>query len=329
MQVALIGAGRIGTNHAGILAAIDGVDSLLIADLAHERAVELAESISIASAVDVDAAFTADAIVIASSTDTHADLLIRTAEAGIPAFCEKPIALDLASTRRAVEAVEQAGTAVQMGFQRRYDPAIRAIRNQIESGELGTPYLIRSQTHDPEPPPLDYLPVSGGIFKDCLIHDIDVVRYVSGQEVIAVTALGAVLGFDAISALGDVGTAIVTAEMSGGTLAQLSALRHNPVGYDVRLEVFGSGTSSAAGWSARSPIHSTEPGVGKTPDPIVSFWDRFGDAYIAEMEAFIRVLSGEEDPASTPVDAYEDLRVAVACDRSLAELRRVLLEEIE
>ncbi|MEE8492141.1 MAG: Gfo/Idh/MocA family oxidoreductase, partial [Acidimicrobiia bacterium] len=115
MQVALIGAGRIGTNHAGILAAIDGVDSLLIADLAHERAVELAESISIASAVDVDAAFTADAIVIASSTDTHADLLIRTAEAGIPAFCEKPIALDLASTRRAVEAVEQAGTAVQMG----------------------------------------------------------------------------------------------------------------------------------------------------------------------------------------------------------------------
>ena len=329
MEVALIGAGRIGTNHAGVLAGIDGVDSLLIADLAHERAVGLAESIAIASAVDVDAAFTADAIVIASSTDTHADLLIRTAEAGLPAFCEKPIALDLASTRRAVQAVEQAGTAVQMGFQRRYDPAIRAIRNQIESGELGTPYLIRSQTHDPEPPPLDYLPVSGGIFKDCLIHDIDVVRYVSGQEVIAVTAHGAVLGFDAISALGDVGTAIVTAEMSGGTLAQLSALRHDPVGYDVRLEVFGSETSSAAGWSARSPIHSTEPNVGKTQDPTVSFWDRFHDAYIAEMEAFIRVLNGEEDPASTPVDAYEDLRVAVACDRSLAELRRVLLEEIE
>ncbi len=155
------------------------------------------------------------------------------------------------------------------------------------------------------------------------------VRYVSRQEFVSVTAGGAVLGFDEIGELGDVDTATVMAELSGGTLAQLSALRHDPVGYDVRLEVFGPGSSAAAGWSDRSPIHSTEPGVGPTVDPITSFWDRFRDAYVAEMEAFMRVIQGLEAPASTPRDAYEDLRVAVACDLSLDEGRTVRLEEIE
>lgn len=290
----------------------------------------MAAGLESVTAVAVAEAFEgADAVLITSSTDTHAEFLIMAAEAGVTTFCEKPIALDLDSTRRAVEAVESAGISVQMGFQRRYDPAMQAIRRQVDSGELGIPYLIRSQTHDPEPPTLDYLSHSGGIFKDCLIHDIDVVRYVSRQEFVSVTAGGAVLGFDEIGELGDVDTATVMAELSGGTLAQLSALRHDPVGYDVRLEVFGPGSSAAAGWSDRSPIHSTELGVGPTVDPITSFWDRFRDAYVAEMEAFMRVIQGLEAPASTPRDAYEDLRVAVACDLSLDEGRTVRLEEIE
>lgn len=329
MQLALIGAGRIGANHAGILSDLSGVDSLLVADAIPERADDLAARIGRARPVSLDAAFSsADAVLIASSTDTHAELLHRAAAARIPAFCEKPIALDLESTRAAVAAVDEAGISVQMGFQRRYDPAIRDIHDRIAAGKLGTPYLVRSQTHDPEPPPLDYIPVSGGIFVDCLIHDIDVVRYVTGQEVVAVRAAGAVVGFPAIGELGDVDTATVVLELSEGTLAQLSALRHDPVGYDVRLEVFGSIESVAAGWSDRTPIHSAEPGAPATADPIASFWDRFDAAYRAELAAFVRVVAGEEAPRSDHHDAYEDLRVAVACDLSLAEARRVELREV-
>ena len=330
MRFSLIGAGRIGSNHAAVLADVAAVDHLAVADLEPERAVALAARFDLAEPVDVDRAFDGvDAVVIATSTDTHAVLLERAAAAGVAAFCEKPIALDLESTRAAVAAVDAAGITVQMGFQRRYDPAMRAIRDSVVSGELGTAYLVRSQTHDPSPPPLDYLPVSGGIFRDCLIHDIDIVRYVSGQEVVSVTAAGAVLGFEEIGVLGDVDTATVMLGLSEGTLAQLSALRHDPVGYDVRLEVFGSKRALAAGWSDRSPIHSTEPGVAATSDPIESFMDRFDAAFRAEMEAFVRVIRGEEAPASNHHDAYQDLRVAVACDLSLAEGRTVRMEEIE
>ena len=330
MRLGLIGAGRIGAHHAGVLHGLPVVERLLVADALPARAEETAAGLDRAEAVPIEGIFDRiDAVVIASSTDTHAMLLERAAAAGVPTFCEKPIALDLESTRRAVAAVDDAGIVVQMGFQRRYDPAMCAIKDRIESGALGTPYLVRSQTHDPEPPPMDYIPVSGGIFRDCMIHDIDIVRFVTGQEVESVTATGAVLGFPEIGELGDVDTATAVFTMSHGTIAQLSALRHDPMGYDVRLEVFGAGESVAAGWGPRSPITPTEPGVAPPADPITSFWDRFDAAYKAEMQAFAQVVTGEAVPASNHHDAYEDLRVAAACDLSLAERRTVYLEEIE
>lgn len=330
MRLGLIGAGRIGVHHAGVLHELAAVERLSVADVVHARAEEIAAGLGRAEAVPIDGVFDrVDAVVIASSTDTHAMFLERAAVAGMPTFCEKPIALDLESTRRAVAAVDDAGIVVQMGFQRRYDPAMRAIKDRIESGALGTPYLVRSQTHDPEPPPMEYIPVSGGIFRDCMIHDIDIVRFVTGQEVTSATASGAVLGFPEIGELGDVDTATAVLAMSHGTIAQLSGLRHDPMGYDVRLEVFGGGESLAAGWSPRSPITSTEPGVPPPVDPITSFWDRFAAAYKAEMQAFVQVVAGEAAPASNHHDAYEDLRVAAACDLSLAEGRTVYLEEIE
>ncbi len=329
MLLGLIGAGRIGAYHAGILKSLDGVDDLLVFDAVADRAESVAHEIG-ATPSDLDRLFeVADAVVIASSTDTHAEMLERAAGVGKPAFCEKPIDLDLAATRRAVEAVEAAGIAVQMGFQRRYDPAIRSIRRRIADGELGELFLVRSQTHDPAPPPLEYIPRSGGIFRDCLIHDIDAVRYVTGQEVVRVAAAGSALGHPAIAELGDVGSAAATLEMSSGTIAQISGLRLDPVGYDVRLEVFAEKDSVAAGWSDRTPIRSAESGTSAPADPITTFWDRFAAAYRAEMEGFLRVMRGDEKPASTPRDAYENLRVAAACDLSLGERRMVELEEIE
>ncbi len=329
MKFGIIGAGRIGANHARILSGLAGVSTLMITDVAIERAAQLAGSLPNASAVDVETVFgQSEAIVIASSTDTHAALLVTAAEAGLPTFCEKPIALNLESTREAVAATEKSGITVQMGLQRRYDPGIRAIRQQIERGELGTAFLVRSQTHDPAPPPIDYIPSSGGIFRDCLIHDIDAVRYVTGQEIVAVTAFGSEVGHPDIASHGDFGTAAAMLQMSGGTLGQISGLRLDPMGYDVRLEAFGSERALAAGWSERTPIVSTEPGMRPPADPIITFWDRFDFAYRAELEAFLRVAKGEETPACGPRDALENLRAAIACDRSVTERRTVALEEI-
>lgn len=329
MKFGIIGAGRIGANHARILSGLPGISALIIADVARERADQLAASLPNAESADVETVFElSEALVIASSTDTHAGLLMRVAAAGLPTFCEKPIALDLESTREAVAATESSGITVQMGFQRRYDPGIRAIRQQIESGELGTAFLVRSQTHDPAPPPIDYIPSSGGIFKDCLIHDIDAVRYVTGQEIVAVTAFGSEVGHPDIASHGDFGTATAVLQMSGGTLGQISGLRLDPMGYDVRLEAFGSQRALAAGWSERTPIVSTEPGMPPPADPIITFWDRFDFAYRAELEAFLRVAKGEEAPACGPRDALENLRTAIACDLSVAQKRTVALAEI-
>ena len=330
MRVGLIGAGRIGANHARIVSQLPSVDELLIADLAEDRAVELASTLVNASQKSLDELLaSSEALIIASSTDTHADLLVRAAKAGLPTFCEKPIALDLASTREAVIAIETSGITVQMGFQRRYDPGIRAVREAVKSGDAGVIFLVRSQTHDPSPPPIDYIPNSGGIFKDCLIHDIDAVRYVTGQEVTEVAAFGTEVGHPDIAAHGDYGTAAALFVMSDGTLAQISGMRLDPNGYDVRLEVFGSKRALAAGWSERTPITSTEPGTTPPPDPISTFWDRFDAAYRAELESFLRVAAGSELPACVPDDALQDLRVAEACSRSAAEKRTVALDEIE
>jgi myo-inositol 2-dehydrogenase/D-chiro-inositol 1-dehydrogenase len=330
MRIGLIGAGRIGATHARVLSTTPGVDELVITDVVSGRAAALAERHEAATAVasSDEVLERVDAVVIASSTDTHASLLEAAAAYEVTTFCEKPIALDLESTRRAVAAVDAAGIPVQMGFQRRYDPAIAGIHDRIASGELGLPYLVRSQTHDPSPPPMTYIAVSGGIFRDCLIHDIDAVRFVTGQEVTTVTAAGAATGFPEIADHGDVATATVIMSMSDGTLAQLSALRHDPIGYDVRLEVFAPGGSVAAGWGPRSPIHSAEPGVEPPNEPMVEMFDRFAAAFRTEMEAFVRVVRGEGEPASNHHDAYEDLRVAVACDLSRIEGRTVALEEI-
>jgi len=329
MQLGIVGAGRIGTNHAKILDELAEVESLVITDVEAGRAEQLATSLRRASAGSLEDVFArCDALVIASSTNTHADLLVRAAERMLPTFCEKPIALDLASTRRAVAAVEAAGISVQMGFQRRYDPGIREIRQQVETGAVGTLFLVRSQTHDPAPPHIDYIPTSGGIFKDCLIHDIDAVRYVTGERVVAVTAFGSGVGHPDIAAHGDYGTATAVLEMGSGALGQISGMRLDPGGYDVRLEVFGSKQALAAGWSDRTPITSTEPGVPPPSNPIATFWDRFDAAYRAELEAFLRVAAGQEAPVSEPRDALENLRVALACDRSVVERRTVVIEEI-
>lgn len=336
MRIGLIGAGRIGNIHAQNLLRLDAVEEILVYDIDHGRARALAEGLGRSWTDSVeDLLGRADAAVIASTTDTHAPLLHRAAEAGVPAFCEKPIALALAESRAAVEAVRRAGILVQMGFQRRFDPGHLRIRDLVRGGELGTVYLLRHVSHDHDVPTAGYVPTSGGIYKDNLIHDFDLIRFVTGDEVEEVYAAGAVLVAEHFGRHGDVDTAAVTLRLAGGAIGLLSAVRHDPVGYDVRLEVFGSRDTVAAGWTERTPVTRIGPGGtaeadARPADPYRTWTARFGEAYRAEMEAFVQAVgSGPGDIAATPRDAHEALRVAVACGISRDERRPVRVSEVD
>ena len=205
--------------------------------------------------------------MIATSTPGHAPLLALAARAGLPAFCEKPVALDLEPLDELIEEVERAGTLVQVGFQRRFDAGYRAARDAVAAGALGNLLVLRAATHDPEPPPEEYIAASGGIFRDLHIHDFDAIRFVTGEEIVEVYADGAVRETAWFEQYGDVDTAAAVLRLSGGTLAVLTGTRHDPLGYDVRLEVFGTGDSIAVGLDARSPLRSVEPGASAPRRP--------------------------------------------------------------
>lgn len=336
MRIGLVGAGRIGRIHAEALSVLDSVE-LTVADADAPRAQELAAAVGAAFEADPEALFDrVDGVVIASSSDSHAPLLLRAAKAGLPAFCEKPLALDLATSRAALDTVTEAGIPVQMGLQRRFDPGYRRVRDTVAGGALGQLYLLRHTSHDHEPPPSDYVATSGGIFADNLIHDFDVARFVSGQEVEEVYATGSVLVDGYFGEHGDVDTAAVVLRLSGGALAVLSAVRRDPVGYDVRLEAFGSADSVAAGWSERTPVVSADAAPDAPPsphrrpaDPFRTWTERFADAYRLELDAFVElVATGRTDVAATVADAHEALRIAVACQQSRTEHQPVSLSDV-
>jgi myo-inositol 2-dehydrogenase / D-chiro-inositol 1-dehydrogenase len=330
MKVGLIGAGRIGALHAGVLSREPGVDEILVGDTDSQRAEAVAREVG-GEAGKIDAVLGAglDALVIAASTPAHAPLILASVEAGIPAFCEKPIALGYDETVEVVEAVESSDATLQIGFQRRFDSGYVEAKRLIDSGSLGTIYSMRLATHDPEPPPEDYIPASGGIFKDLHIHDFDILRWLTGVEVDEVFATGSVRGYDFFAGYGDVDTSAALITMQDGVVAVLTGGRHDPLGYDVRAEVFGSGDSVAVGVDGRTPLRSVEAGVQPSEEPAYpNFQDRFADAYRAEMEHFLSVVRGEAENPCTARDALEALRVAMAADLSLAEHRPVALSEV-
>jgi myo-inositol 2-dehydrogenase / D-chiro-inositol 1-dehydrogenase len=330
MKVGLLGAGRIGALHAGVLARDPGVDTILVGDADRGRAESVARDVGgEAGKIEEVLDSRPDAVVIAASTPAHADLIRASMQAGIPAFCEKPIALGYEETVEVVEEVESSGATLQIGFQRRFDAGYSNAKRLIEKGALGTIYSIRLATHDPEPPPEEYIPASGGIFRDLHIHDFDILRWLTGGEVEEVYATGSVRGFDFFAEHGDVDTSAALIRMKDGVVAVLTGGRHDPLGYDVRAEVFGSKDSIAIGVDRRTPLRSVEPGMPPQEKPAYpNFQERFIDAYRAEMEHFLSVVRGEAENPCTARDALEALRIAMAADRSLAENRPVSISEI-
>ncbi|MFF9485044.1 Gfo/Idh/MocA family oxidoreductase [Streptomyces sp. NPDC014676] len=331
MRIGVIGTGRLGTIHAHTLSRHRDVGSLILTDVDPARAQALAHRLGETAAPGVDEIYTwgVDAVVITASTSAHADLIGRAARAGLPVFCEKPIALDLAGTLQAITEVETAGTVLQMGFQRRFDAGYTGAREAVRSGRLGRLHTVRAMAGDAEPPSAGYLPQSGGLYRDTLIHDFDMLRWVTGREVTEVYAAGSDAGPAMFREAGDVDTGAALLTLDDGTLATVTATRLNGAGYEVRMELAGERDQIAVGLDDRTPIASTEPtGPPAADKPWTGFLERFGPAYEAELVAFVEVVRGERANPCDGREALQALLIAEACELSRRERRPVRPTEL-
>ena len=336
MRLGLIGLGRIGAFHAGTLSALPVVESLVVTDAAPALTREVAERHG-AEAVDSAEAVLAagvDGVLIAAATDAHPALLLAAVEAGLPVFCEKPVARNAADAVKVFQQIvsqqsEGSAVPVQIGYPRRFDPAFAAARAAVVAGELGRVHTVRSTTLDPAPPPAAYIAGSGGIFRDCAVHDFDAVRWVTGHEVVEVYATGSNRGAAFFAEADDVDTAAAVLTLDDGALAVVSNSRYNARGHDVRLELHGSADSIAVGLEDRLPLRSVEPGATfPAGTPHVFFMDRFAAAFRAELEAFTEVVAGTRPSPCTIADALETGWVAEACTLSRQQHRPVRIDEV-
>ena len=259
--------------------------------------------------------------------DSHVDVVVAAAEAGKHVFCEKPLAQDVAGARRAVEACERAGVLLQVGYNRRFDVNFRAVRDAVRGGRVGTPWLLRISSRDPEPPPAEYLPHSGGLFLDTTSHDFDLARFVLDADIVELGARGATLADPNADAIGDVDTAVVSLVFSNGAVGAIDNCRRSAYGYDQRVEVHGSdGLASAENTRASTTVVADADGFHTAPLPHF-YMDRYAPAFAAEIASFVAALDG----ADVEVDGRDGLAAVVAATaarRALDENRVVALSEV-
>ena len=323
-RIGLLGVGRIGIMHARILA--PKVESLVVADVVPERARQAADELGarVRSVEDFFDSDDLDGVVLATPTDAHARHIEAAVRLGVPIFCEKPVALDIASTERANAAAKSAGVPVHIGFQRRFDAAYAAARERLAAGKIGELRRVHMHTLDQAPAAREFLAASGGIFTDCLIHDFDALRWVTGREVEEVFAFGTEMWLPDYADFSEVCETVLALRLTGGALATAHSSRFNGAGYDVRMEVHGTEGTDVVGMDERLPVRSLEPGVAyPSGEPWVDFIARFADCYERELEAFLDVVAGKGEVPSTIDDAVASLRVAEACAASCREGRPV------
>ena len=330
MRISVLGVGRLGASHAAMLAAMPGVSQLTLYDADPARAKEVAAPLKARAVGSLDEAFKdADSIVIVTPTDTHAPLIKRAIDQGLPTFCEKPIAIGIPETRDIVDHVKDKNGRLQIGFQRRFDAGYQRARAELKGGTLGPVYSFLMVSCDRLPPPDAYIKTSGGEFKDQLIHDFDITRWLFGQEVAEVTATGSTKGVPQYEELHDVGTSAVLLKMTDGALGLITGLRHNEAGYDIHVEIHAAKDTIAIGIDPRTPWRSVEADAPKLAGPAYpSFFVRFGDAYKAELAHFLKFATGRAENPCSAADALEALRIAEAAGRSWREHRLVALSEI-
>ena len=329
MRVAILGVGRLGAAHASTLRALDDVTELRVYDADPARAKYVAAETRAAVVDTVDAALKdVDAAVIVTPTDTHAPIIRRCLDAGIATFCEKPIAIGIPETKDIVAHVTKTKGRLQIGFQRRFDAGYRRAKEALSGAKLGPVYSFVMVSCDRLPPPDAYIATSGGQFKDQLIHDFDITRYLFG-DVAEVTATGSTLGAPQYEKMNDVATSAVIVKTTGGALGLITGLRHNEAGYDIHVEIHAAKDTLAIGIDPRTPWRSVEADAPALAGPAYpSFFVRFGDAYKAELAHFLEFARGRADNPCTAADGLEALRIGEAAGRSWREHRTVKVSEI-
>ena len=327
IDVALFGAGRIGNIHAGNVVRQPGVRLACVVDVDRDAAEALARKhgAEVADAERVFADGGIAAVLIASSTDTHADYILRAAKAGKGIFCEKPVDLALDRARACAEAVHAAGVACVIGFQRRYDPTFASLKERIDAGEIGTPEMLVVTSRDPGAPPVDYIRRSGGIFKDMLIHDFDIFRWILGDEAASVYATGSCLTDPAIEGAGDIDATAVTIRTRHGRLAQINTIRRAAYGYDQRFEVLGAKGLLQAGNHRPTEVVLWSSGAITADKPEHFFLERYRAAYASEMAHFFDVLAGRAKARTSIDDGVAALALAEAATTSWRDRRVVEL----
>ena len=334
VQIGLIGAGRIGRVHAETIAnRIPEANLLAVADVFLEAAQKCAADFQIPSVSEdyreILENSEIEAVLICSSTDTHAEFIVQAAEAGKHIFCEKPIDHDLKKIDHALDAVEKAGVKLQIGFNRRFDPSFKRVRDAVAAGEIGAPHLVHITSRDPGPPPIDYIKVSGGIFLDMTIHDFDMARYLIDSEVDEVFAAGAVMVDPAIGEAGDIDTAVIVLRYANGAIGVIDNSRKAVYGYDQRVEVFGSGGGIVV--SNRTPdlaVLSDADGVHASK-PLHFFIERYTESYVAELQEFIESVGKDKTPSVTGIDGRIPVVMGLAAWKSYRENRPVKLSEMD
>jgi myo-inositol 2-dehydrogenase/D-chiro-inositol 1-dehydrogenase len=321
LTVGIIGAGRIGRLHVDNLRLIPHIRIKSVSDVAAQHLETWAADKQIEVVTTDYHELLNDpgiqAIFICSPTNTHADIIKEAAAAGKHIFCEKPVSFSVEETEEALAAVEKAGVKLQVGFNRRFDPNFRKIHTLVQRGEIGTPHILRITSRDPEPPDVDYIKSSGGLFMDMTIHDFDMARYVMGSEVVEVFAKGAVLVDPVIGEAGDIDTAIITLKFANGALGVIDNSRRAVYGYDQRLEIFGDkGAAQVNNNQATTVEVSTIDNVTKEK-PLYFFLERYTQAYIDEVTEFAAAVLENHEVSCDGFDGLQAERIARAARQSL------------
>ncbi|MCW2916101.1 MAG: hypothetical protein JWN52_4169 [Actinomycetia bacterium] len=321
MRIGIVGLGRIGVMHARNVAE---QAELVLADGDPARRAAAAADLGgeVRSSLH-EVLAEVDGVVIATPTPTHPALIRQAVQAGVPVLCEKPAALDLGVLTELVQDLKRYDVPVMMGFQRRYDPAYQELRRRVVAGGTGRVQIVRSTSNDRRPPHPSFLPGSGGIWRDLLIHDFDALAWVVGERVTEVHAAGSVLVDQVYADHGDADTATATLRFEGGALGVVTGARRNGQGYDCRLEVFGAEATLATGVDEYTPVVSTEPGAPAPAGVHDGFMGRFAAAYRAEVAHFMHVIRGTADNLTPVEEGLHALEIALACERAVAERRPV------
>lgn len=315
INVSLFGAGRIGAVHAANIAAHSKVNLKWVVDVFEQSAKGLAGAHNAQPTTIVDDALSdpdVQAIMIASSTDTHLDLILEGVKAGKAVFCEKPLDLDLGRVDERLGEIDGRDEPVLVGFNRRYDHNFKAVRDAIGEGSVGDVEIVKITSRDPGPPPIEYINVSGGLFRDMMIHDFDLARWLLDEDPVEVFASASCLVDPAIGSAGDIDTAVVTMKTQTGKLCQIDNSRRAVYGYDQRVEVFGSAGMAKAENVQSSSVEIWDADRVHRDKPPYFFLERYAGAYRAELDHFVKVINGKAEPAVTTRDGRQALALADA-----------------